>query len=233
MVDQRANGHFHAEGIPTSDLVIGGDARYEWLKSAFDRGAAALGLVLLAPIFALIAIAIRLDSAGPVIFRQQRVGKHGWPFVFYKFRTMRVESDDAIHQEAFQRFFEARSGAEAGVSNFKVANDPRVTRVGRWLRSSSLDELPQLVNVLNGGMSLVGPRPPIPYETYLYRKHHWGRLAVLPGITGVWQAGGRGALPFEEMVRMDLDYIARRSLLLDLKILVDTVGAVVSGRGAG
>jgi lipopolysaccharide/colanic/teichoic acid biosynthesis glycosyltransferase len=233
MVDQTADGQFLAEGIPTSDVVIGGNARYEWLKSVFDRVAAGLGLVLLAPIFALIAIAIRFDSAGPVIFQQQRVGKHGRPFVFYKFRTMRVESDDAIHQEAFQRFFEARSGAEAGVSNFKVANDPRVTRVGRWLRASSLDELPQLANVLNGEMSLVGPRPPIPYETYLYRKPHWARLAVLPGITGIWQAGGRGAVPFEEMVRMDLDYIARRSLLLDLKILVDTVGAVVSGRGAG
>jgi lipopolysaccharide/colanic/teichoic acid biosynthesis glycosyltransferase len=233
MVDQTANGQFLAAGVSTADVVIGGDARYEWLKSVFDRVAAGLGLVLLAPIFAIIAFAIRLNSPGPVIFRQQRVGKHGRPFVFYKFRTMRVESDDALHQEAFQRFFEARSREQAGVSSFKVKNDPRVTRVGRWLRSSSLDELPQLVNVLKGEMSLVGPRPPIPYETYLYRKPHWARLAVLPGITGPWQAGGRGAIPFEEMVRMDLDYIARRSVLLDLKILVDTVGAVVSGRGAG
>jgi lipopolysaccharide/colanic/teichoic acid biosynthesis glycosyltransferase len=222
-----------AEAAPTADVLIGGDARYEWFKSVFDRVAAGVGLVLLAPIFAIVAIAIRLDDPGPVIFRQQRVGKHGRPFVFYKFRTMRVEGDDAIHQEAFQRFFEARSGDQAGISSFKVANDPRVTRVGRWLRLSSLDELPQLMNVLNGEMSLVGPRPPIPYETDRYRKQHWARLAVRPGITGMWQAGGRGTVPFDEMVRMDLDYIARRSLLVDLKILIDTVGAVVSGRGAG
>jgi lipopolysaccharide/colanic/teichoic acid biosynthesis glycosyltransferase len=223
---------FAAKSVGNAPVVVGGGARYEWFKSTFDRVAAAVGLIVLAPIFALIAIAIRCDSPGPVIFTQKRVGKGGHPFNFYKFRTMWASSDDSLHRAAFQRFFEARSREDGGELGFKIANDPRVTRVGRWLRASSLDELPQLVNVLKGDMSLVGPRPPIPYETQLYEARHWLRLAVRPGITGAWQAGGRGTIPFEEMVALDLDYIAHRSMFLDLKILVSTVGAVLSRRGA-
>lgn len=217
----------------TSDRLIDRRVLYEVVKSLFDRVVAGVGLLALAPIMAIIAIAIRLDSIGPVIFCQERVGKSGTPFVLYKFRTMHASSDDSIHRAAFERFFHARSPEEASGSSFKVKDDPRVTRVGRLLRSSSLDELPQLVNVLKGNMSLVGPRPPITYETRMYDSVHWRRLAVQPGITGLWQVSGRGAIPFEEMVRMDLDYIDRRSLLLDLKIILLTFGAVLSGRGAG
>lgn len=219
--------------VPSTDALIDGRALYEVAKSVFDRIAAGLGLIVLAPIMAIIAVAIRLDSRGPVIFRQERLGKNGRSFILYKFRTMRFESGDAIHRVAFERFFNARSSFEAGGSSFKVKDDPRVTRVGRFLRASSLDELPQLVNVLKGEMSLVGPRPPISYETRMYRSDHWRRLAVRPGITGLWQVSGRATLPFEEMVRLDLDYIARRSLLLDLRILLLTVGEVLTGRGAG
>jgi len=222
-----------AQSVPPADVLIDRKALYEVAKSVFDRVAAGLALMALSPILALIAVAIRFDSSGPAIFQQERVGKDGRGFVLYKFRTMRVESDDSIHRAAFERFFRAGSPEEAGVSNFKVENDPRVTRVGRFLRSSSLDELPQLINVLKGEMSLVGPRPPISYETHMYRSDHWRRLAVRPGLTGLWQVSGRGALPFEAMVKLDLDYIARRSLLLDLKIILLTFGAVLSGRGAG
>ncbi|HEX5414411.1 MAG TPA: sugar transferase [Chloroflexota bacterium] len=206
---------------------------YDQVKSVIDRAVAGLGLILLAPVLAVLALAIRLDSDGPVIFRQERAGKAGRGFILYKFRTMRVACDDSLHRAAFERFYRARSFESGGVSTFKIENDPRVTRAGRFLRASSLDELPQLINVLKGEMSLVGPRPPILYETRLYRAEHWRRLEVRPGMTGLWQVSGRGALPFEEMVRLDLDYIARRSLFLDLKILCLTVGAVISGRGAG
>lgn len=232
-MDRTDNQQYVAEGILTAAVSVGGDALYEAFKSALDYIIACIALVLLAPVFAVIAVAIRVDSDGPAIFRQRRVGKDGRQFVFLKFRTMRVESDDSIHRAAFKRFFDARSLNEAGVSSFKVADDPRITRVGRLLRSTSLDELPQLVNVLKGEMSLVGPRPPIPYETTMYEKRHWARLAVRPGITGLWQANGRGEVPFEEMVRMDLDYVTRRSLALDVKILILTFGAVLSRRGAG
>ena len=210
-----------------------GGAAYEWLKSAFDRVSAGFGLDILAPVVAIIAVAIRLDSPGPVIFRQRRVGKDGKEFVLYKFRSMHAKSDDALHRAAFQRFFAAQSREEAGVSSFKVANDPRVTRVGRFLRSTSLDELPQLVNVVKGEMSLVGPRPPIPYEAAMYQERHRARLTVRPGLTGLWQVSGRCEVTFEEMVKMDLEYIADRSFFLDLKILLLTFGAVLRRRGAG
>ena len=151
----------------------------------------------------------------------------------YKFRTMTVDNDESLHRAAFERFFRAQSLEETGAPSFKIQNDPRVTRVGRVLRSTSLDELPQLANVIKGEMSLVGPRPPIPYETGMYEPRHWARLAVRPGITGAWQALARSCVPFEEMVAMDLDYIRRRSLLLDLKLIFLTIGVVVHRRGAG
>jgi lipopolysaccharide/colanic/teichoic acid biosynthesis glycosyltransferase len=192
-----------------------------------------VGLIVLAPILGVIALAIRLDSPGPILFRQERYGLGGRPFTMYKFRTMIVDADDAIHREAVDRFFRARSLADVGDTTFKLRRDPRVTGVGRFLRLTSLDELPQLFNVLNGTMSLVGPRPPVAYELAYYRPHHWGRLAVRPGITGPWQVFGRNRVSFDEMVALDLEYIARRSLLYDLKLLFLTFGAIVSREGAG
>lgn len=218
-----------AEAIPG----IAMPGLYRRCKPFFDRAVAALALIALTPLLLAIAIAIKLDSSGPIIYRQRRVGKGGMPFTMFKFRTMFSNADDTPHRVAFERFFRARTLSETGASSFKLKNDRRVTRVGRVLRSTSLDELPQLINVLQGRMSLVGPRPPILYETAMYQARHWRRLSVRPGITGAWQVSARSRVPFEEMVAMDLDYIARESLLLDLKIMALTVGAVLNRRGAG
>ncbi len=206
---------------------------YEWGKPIFDRIVALLALIALSPVLLAIALAVRLDSPGPIIYRQKRVGQGGRVFTMYKFRTMVDGAEDTPHRAAFERFFRARSLDETGARTFKLEGDPRVTRVGRLLRATSLDELPQLLNVLGGTMSLVGPRPPIPYETELYEPRHWRRLDVRPGITGPWQATARSQVPFEDMVAMDLDYIVRRSFLLDLKILLLTVGVVLTRKGAG
>jgi lipopolysaccharide/colanic/teichoic acid biosynthesis glycosyltransferase len=178
-----------------------------------------------------------------VVFRQVRLGRGGAPFVFLKFRTMTHGADDAVHRDFIARLIAGAPAGEAHRSapaddaatqgSFKLQDDPRVTRLGRFLRRTSLDELPQLFNVLRGDMSLVGPRPPIPYEARHYRAWHLRRLLqVKPGITGPWQVAGRSQVPFDEMVRMDLRYIARCSLALDLLLLLRTVGVVVSGRGA-
>ncbi len=206
---------------------------YDWGKPLFDRIVSIVALVVLSPVLLIIALAISLDSPGPIIFRQTRVGKDGREFTMYKFRTMADGAEDTPHRAAFERFFRARSLEETGASTFKIEHDPRVTRVGRFLRRTSLDELPQLFNVFQGTMSLVGPRPPIPYETELYQTRHWQRLAVRPGITGTWQSMARSQVPFEEMVDLDLDYISRRSFLLDLKILLLTIRVVLSQEGAG
>jgi len=206
---------------------------YERGKPIIDRVLALIGLILAFPLLVAIAVVIRLDSPGPIIFRQRRVGKNGDEFTMYKFRTMVTRADDSLHRAAVQRFFQARSLSEAGLTTFKLQHDPRITRIGRVLRATSLDEVLQLVNVLKGEMSLVGPRPPIAYETEMYQSHHWRRMAVQPGITGVWQVYGRSRVSFEEMVAMDLDYIAHRSLFLDLKLILLTFGVVVNRKGGG
>lgn len=206
---------------------------YDVAKAILDRILALVGLVVLFPILVLIALVIRIDSPGPILYRQQRVGQGGQPFTMYKFRTMIVNADDAPHRAAFDRFARARSLDDVGDTSFKLRNDSRITRVGRILRSTSLDELPQLLNVLNGTMSLVGPRPPIEYETAYYNERHWGRMAVRPGITGPWQVYGRSRVSLDEMVDLDLDYIARRSLVYDFKLLFLTLRAMTSRKGAG
>lgn len=212
-------------------------------KRTLDVGGAGTLLVLLSPLMALIAVAIKLDSRGPVIFAQQRVGaRQGrlpsgevvWQvrnFPFYKFRSMYTSIDESLHQAHIQAYVEGRLNESA--ETFKLKNDPRVTRVGRVLRKTSLDELPQLVNVLKGEMSLVGPRPVPPYEVAQYKEHHCERLAALPGITGLWQVKGRSQVPFEEQIRMDIEYVRNQSLWLDIKLLLQTIPAVLSGRGAG
>jgi lipopolysaccharide/colanic/teichoic acid biosynthesis glycosyltransferase len=193
-----------------------------------------IALVLLAPVFGLCMLAIVVDSPGPILFRQQRVGKQGKIFTMFKLRSMYANAESTVHRDFVAAFIrgEAEPQATDQGAAFKLAVDPRITRVGKWLRQTSLDELPQLWNTLRGEMSLVGPRPPIPYEVDHYEPDHLGRLAVKPGITGPWQVGGRSATTFEEMVAMDLDYIRRSSFILDLQILLKTIPAVLRTRGA-
>jgi exopolysaccharide biosynthesis polyprenyl glycosylphosphotransferase len=199
-------------------------ARVSWLKRVFDLLVGALALLGLAPLMLAIAIAIKLDSPGPIFFRQERVGKDGTRFRMIKFRSMRVDADRLKAT--------LRTSNEVTGPLFKMKNDPRVTRVGRLLRRSSLDELPQLFNVLIGEMSLVGPRPPVPSEVAEYEDWAMGRLRAMPGMTGLWQVSGRSDVPFHDMVRLDLHYIRNWSLWLDLEIIARTVPAVLGNRGA-
>lgn len=194
------------------------------VKRIVDVTIAALGLVLAAPLMALIALAIRLDSPGPIIFRQTRVGLRGRLFEMYKFRSMHVGAEEQQDMLADLN--------EADGPIFKIRDDPRLTRVGRIIRRLSLDELPQLVNVLRGEMSLVGPRPPIPSEVEKYQEWHKKRLEAPPGMTGLWQVSGRSRLPFDEMVLLDIYYIENWSLWLDFKILMRTIPKVLLGEGA-
>jgi exopolysaccharide biosynthesis polyprenyl glycosylphosphotransferase len=193
-------------------------------KRLVDVFVAGLVVVLLSPLLALIALAIKLDSRGPVLFRQTRVGQRGRPFTIYKFRSMR---EGAEEEQA--KLVEMN---EASGPLFKMRNDPRLTRVGRILRRTSLDELPQFFNVLRGEMSLVGPRPPVPAEVEQYQPWHRQRLEVAPGITGLWQVSGRSDLDFDEMVLLDLYYIEAWSFFMDFQILLRTIPALLTGRGA-
>ena len=207
-----------------------------FIKRASDMVISGIALILLAPFWLIFALIIKFDSKGPVLFRQERVGMDGRIFLCYKFRTMRSGSDEEIHREAYRKNIEGSEHANAGDDDKpvfgKVKDDPRVTGAGKWLRRSSLDELPQLLNVLTGDMSVVGPRPPIPYEVEEYDIWHRKRLDMKPGITGLWQVSGRNRLTFEEMVRIDLYYIENWSLWLDLKVILLTLPAMLRGDGA-
>jgi len=208
---------------------------YGAIKRGLDITGSLLLLTALAPLFVLIAAAVKLTSPGPVFFRQKRVGQLMMPFTMFKFRTMSVKADHAVHHEFVRQFIAAGPQATAAGTGgvFKITNDPRVTRVGRVLRKTSLDELPQLLNVLRGDMSLVGPRPPIPYEVEQYKTWHCRRvLEAKPGITGLWQVTGRSRTTFDDMVRLDIRYARTCSLSNDLKILLATPGAVIAGKGA-
>ena len=206
------------------------------IKRAMDIVGSAILLLLLSPLLAAIALIIKLTSDGPVLFKQQRLGRFGQRFNCLKFRTMYVNNDPKIHQDYIQQYIEGNKAqkSEAGASAvYKITSDPRVTRIGRFLRKSSLDEVPQFWNVLQGTMSLVGPRPPVPYEFEIYDFWHRRRvLEVKPGVTGLWQVSGRSRLTFDDMVRLDLQYVESWSLWLDLKILLATPRAVISGEGA-
>ena len=208
-------------------------------------------LVLLSPIFLLISILIKLDSPGPVLYKQKRVGVvpgarnhpsdwHDTIFDMYKFRTMYVDTDQDPHRKFMEAYIQGDTEKLTEMqpeiietSTFKLTKDARVTRVGNFLRKFSLDELPQFWNVLMGDMSLIGPRPAIPYEVGMYKPEHFERLSVIPGITGLWQVSGRTTTTFEEMVRLDLQYIKSQSLWLDLKIIFLTLPAIISSKGAG
>ncbi len=194
-------------------------------------------LAILSPVFFIIALAVKLTSRGPVLFQQKRIGEHGTPFIFLKFRSMYTNNDSSKHEEYVRQLIAGQAEKKAangnGTAVFKLANDPRITPLGKILRRSSLDELPQLINVLRGEMSLVGPRPPVPYEVEAYATWHRRRLLeAKPGITGLWQVYGRSRVEFDDMVRLDLRYARDCSPLLDLKILLQTPRAVMSGDGA-
>jgi lipopolysaccharide/colanic/teichoic acid biosynthesis glycosyltransferase len=239
---------FFGTTIPSTSV----EARsfYFATKRVLDVAIILLSLVFIAPLLLVIAVAVKIDSQGPAIFAQERVGarriiKDGrihWrivTFTFYKFRTMRADSGSKLHREYIEAYIAGdkkklkKINGSDNPDTFKLVDDPRVTRLGRMLRKSSLDELPQLWNVLKGDMSLVGPRPPLPYEVKKYKGHQMSRLAAPPGITGLWQVGGRETTSFEEMINMDLDYIERQSIQLDFKILLLTPLAAVSQKGAG
>ena len=212
---------------PLSDFARG-------TKRVSDIVIASLTLSLLSPFWLLIALLIKFDSKGPVFYAQERVGMDGRIFLVYKFRTMRMDADSEIHREYQRKFIAGDAEANVGDAQkpaYKLRDDPRITRVGRVLRRLSLDEVPQLFNVLRGDMSIVGPRPPIPYEVEAYELRHRKRLDMKPGLTGLWQVSGRNRLPFEEMVKLDLFYIENWSLLFDLKIILRTVMVVLRGDG--
>jgi exopolysaccharide production protein ExoY len=218
---------------------------YMHVKRCLDVLLASALITITAPVLLLVAVMIMLDSGRPVFYRQERVGarrtrrggRTQWletRFRIVKFRTMVPDADSSpVHQRFVESFVAGEPASQrTPEDSFKLRDDPRVTRVGRVLRATSLDELPQLFNVLAGTMSLVGPRPVPPYETALYKPHHRERLAALPGITGPWQVHGRGRVSFEEMIKLDIEYVRQQSLWRDLSLLLRTLPAVLSKRGA-
>jgi lipopolysaccharide/colanic/teichoic acid biosynthesis glycosyltransferase len=207
------------------------------IKRAMDIAGSGLMLIVCAPLFVFISLAIKASSKGPVFFKQERVGQYGQHFTFLKFRSMHTDNDHSVHKEFVTQFIAGKAEIEPpngnGASIYKLPRDKRVTRIGKFLRKTSLDEVPQFLNVLKGEMSLVGPRPPIPYELAAYQTWHRRRiLEVKPGITGLWQVTGRSRVRFDEMVRLDLRYAASWSPWLDAKILMRTPLAVIKGAGA-
>jgi exopolysaccharide biosynthesis polyprenyl glycosylphosphotransferase len=213
------------DGIPLLTLsTTPSDSLALAAKRAFDLFEAAVALLVLAPVFLVVAVAIRLESPGPIFFRQRRVGVYGREFNLYKFRSM--------YQDAEARLESLRARNEVSGPVFKMRDDPRVTRVGRFIRRASIDELPQFWNVLRGEMSVVGPRPPLPSEVKQYERWQLRRLSVKPGITCTWQVSGRSQISFEQWMELDLRYIDSWSLWQDVKILARTIPAVLTGRGA-
>ena len=194
------------------------------VKRTFDLLVGVSIIAVGMPVWILLALIIKLESRGPVFYRQTRIGRGGHPFEMYKFRSMTVGADQVRDQLAADN--------EASGPLFKMQDDPRVTRVGTWLRKFSIDEFPQLINVMRGEMSLVGPRPPLPGETSEYSAHHWRRMEVPPGMTGLWQVSGRSRLTFDEMIRLDLFYIENWSVGFDIGLILRTIPAVLFARGA-
>ncbi len=208
-------------------------------KRALDVLGALVALVLLSPVMLVVVLLIKLTSPGAAIFRQTRVGQGGAPFIMYKFRSMRADMDDSVHREFVAKLINGRAPASGNpapgdqFNQFKLKSDPRVTKIGRFIRKTSIDELPQFYNVLIGDMSLVGPRPPVPYEAEKYQAWHRRRVFEFkPGLTGIWQVEGRSRVSFDDMVRMDLRYLQHCSLGFDLRILLRTVLVVLTCKGA-
>lgn len=243
--------HFFPEEMDTTTQSLKGDevlypdlndqgssrTSYRILKRGIDIVGSIVGLILFSPLFLLIPLLIKFSSRGPVFFRQKRLGRFGKEFIFIKFRTMYTDNNPEIHRQYVKSLIERKEQSAAvdkgGKPVFKIVNDPRIIPCGRFLRKTSMDELPQFLNVLKGDMSLVGPRPPIPYEVAEYDTWHRRRiLEVQPGVTGIWQVYGRSRTTFDEMVRLDLQYIREQSLWLDIKLLLKTPIAVLFGSGA-
>ena len=218
---------------PTGELLVPvapTSTGYRLAKRGLDIGGALMGLVVTSPVLGIVAVAVKLDSPGPVLFRQIRLGCGGQPFTVLKFRTMHLSADERRHQDHIRELLRTGEAATEDTTWAPIAADPRVTRIGGFLRRSHLDELPQFLNVIRGEMSLVGPRPPIPYEVALYEPWQLARLSVVPGLTGLWQAYGWGRLNFAEGVKLDLEYVRRRSLGLDLRIILRTLWQLLAGR---
>lgn len=226
-----AHGLAHQE---TTAQVSAQPRGLEILRRSFDLVVSLALILLFSPVLIAVAAAVRLDSRGPALFRQRRVGYMEREFTLFKFRSMRVDADPRGHQEYVSALIKgAESNPNGGRENlYKLAVDNRITPVGRWIRRWSLDELPQLFNVLRGDMTLVGPRPAIPYEVAEYPNWYRQRFAVKPGLTGYWQVSGRSERTYEEMVRLDIEYAERRSIGLDLSILLKTPWVVLSRKGA-
>ncbi|MFQ6067544.1 MAG: sugar transferase [bacterium] len=219
-----------AMAIESSQLFA--RAKASFLKRALDLILASLILITFSPLLLLVMVAIKIGSPGPVLYKQIRLGQKGKPFRFYKFRSMYVNTDDAQHRSYVKGLIKTGSPYEVdenGKAFYKISDDGRVSRVGRLIRKYSVDEFPQLFNVLRGEMSLVGPRPPLPHEYKQYSDCHRKRLDGMPGITGLWQVSGKNRIPFEEMVKLDIHYLENWSLWLDIKIIVRTLPVILKG----
>jgi lipopolysaccharide/colanic/teichoic acid biosynthesis glycosyltransferase len=235
--DFRIDASKHIDGDMRQSESVNGNwstttRRSRVAKRGIDLLIGALALLSLSPILLAAGIAIKLTSQGPVLFRQTRIGQYEKPFSMLKLRTMSIDNDDSAHRELNRREILGSTGPGTSDGVYKLENDPRITPVGRFLRRSSIDELPQLINVIRGDMSLVGPRPSLPWEVELYSREQRQRHRCLPGITGLWQVSGRNRLSMPEMLDLDVEYSRRGSLLLDLWILVRTPYAVLVGGGA-
>jgi lipopolysaccharide/colanic/teichoic acid biosynthesis glycosyltransferase len=213
--------------VPVSPTPAG----YRFAKRALDIIGSTIGLALTSPVLALVALAVKLESPGPILFRQQRLGLGGRPFTLYKFRSMHLSAEQSRHRDHVRDLIRGDGQqTPSSAAWLPIPLDPRVTRLGAFLRRSHLDELPQLINIARGDMSLVGPRPPIPYEVEVYEPWHLRRLSVIPGLTGLWQATGWGRLSFDEGVALDLAYIDRRSFWFDFGLILRTLWQIAVGR---
>ncbi|MBU1343721.1 MAG: exopolysaccharide biosynthesis polyprenyl glycosylphosphotransferase, partial [Proteobacteria bacterium] len=234
IITKKINVEYYA-GLPVVMLQNQSQNSCLWkIKRIIDAVAASVAVVLLFPFFLFVVICIKLSSKGPVIFKQTRIGKNGKPFDFYKFRSMHLNTSDTNHKEYVQDFIKGNTCSEPdGMKIFKIKDDPRIFPFGHFIRKTSIDEFPQLFNVIKGDMSLIGPRPCLPYEWECYDEWHKNRLNILPGCTGLWQVLGRSSVTFEEMVVLDLYYISNLNLLLwlDLKIVLQTIPVIFFGKG--
>jgi lipopolysaccharide/colanic/teichoic acid biosynthesis glycosyltransferase len=218
---------------PPKENTLHVDKWYLRVKRILDIVFTILILIPLFIVIAIFAALIRIDSRGPVFFRQKRIGMNGVEFDILKLRSMYVDSDDSVHRESIKQYINgaALNAKENSDNLYKLVDDPRVTRVGRFIRKYSIDELPQFINVLRGEMTLVGPRPPLPYEVEEYGSRDWIRLSGKPGLTGTWQVYGRSRVPFKEMVEMDIEYLGEQSIMQDLKLIALTLPVMLHGCG--
>lgn len=218
---------------PTTRISITFNPGYIRAKRVIDIAFSLLIFIPLCIVIAVCAILIRIDSKGPIFFRQKRIGMNGIPFEMLKLRSMYIDCDDTLHRESIKQYINGEVINSNANSNdlYKVVDDPRITRVGRFIRKFSIDELPQFINVLRGEMTLVGPRPPLPYEVDEYSPRDWIRLSGKPGLTGTWQVYGRSRVPFKEMVEMDIEYLGEQSIMQDLKLIAMTLPVMLNGRG--